>query len=151
MRTLAIAAALLLAAAPLHAQAASHGKLQWAPAPDALPKGAKMAVVRGDPSSAGPFTVRLSMPNKFIVPPHYHPTAETVTVKVGTLLAGMGDTFNADSMKPLRKGQSADIPAKQHHFVQTRGATVIEISGKGPFAITYVHPKDDPRNAAAKP
>ena len=151
MRTLAAAAALLLAAVPLHAQAAPHGKLQWGPVPDALPKGAKMAVVRGDPSGTGPFAVRLSMPAKYTVPPHFHPTAEKVTVKVGTLLVGMGDTFNADSTKPLRKGQSGEIPAKQHHFAQARGATVIEISGRGPFAITYVDPKDDPRNAAAQP
>ena len=142
---------LLLAASTLHAQAAKPHRLQWGPAPDALPKGAKMAVVRGDPAGTGPFAVRLSMPANYRIPPHFHPTAEHVTVKVGTLLVGMGDTFNADSTKPLRKGQSGEIPARAHHFALTRGATVIEISSTAPFAITYVHPRDDPRNAAGTP
>jgi hypothetical protein len=33
-----------------------------------------------------------------------------------------------------------------HHYVIARGPTVVQVHGMGPFAITYVHPTDDPRN-----
>ena len=63
MRALLLSACLLLpAVAPLQAQAASTHKshsLTWGPAPAVFPKGAKMAVVRGDPAKAAPFTIEL--------------------------------------------------------------------------------------------
>ena len=45
-----------------------------------LPAGAKMAVVKGDPSKAGDFTLRIKMPANYTVPPHHHPTDEVVRV-----------------------------------------------------------------------
>ena len=45
-----------------------------------LPAGAKLAVVKGDPSKAGDFTVRIKMPANYAVPPHHHPGDETVRV-----------------------------------------------------------------------
>jgi quercetin dioxygenase-like cupin family protein len=53
-----------------------------------------MAVVSGDPGKAAPFTVELSFPDGYQVPPHFHPTDETVTVKKGTFLFGMGDSLD---------------------------------------------------------
>jgi hypothetical protein len=55
MRALPLSACLLLWAVTLHAQEASKGKattLAWGPAPAAFPKGARMAVVSGDPAKA---------------------------------------------------------------------------------------------------
>ena len=43
-----------------------------------LPAGAKLAVVSGDPSKAGPFTIRVKMPADYAVPPHHHPADEMV-------------------------------------------------------------------------
>src|SRR4051812_2651211 len=40
------------------ADSAAAGTLKWGPSPAGLPKGARAAVVRGDPSKAGPFTLR---------------------------------------------------------------------------------------------
>jgi quercetin dioxygenase-like cupin family protein len=88
MRAFHIASCLLLFAPPaLRAQAAEKAPaLQWGPAPPVFPKGAKMALVSGDPSQAQPFEVQLSFPNGYRVPPHFHPTDETVEVKKGTFL-----------------------------------------------------------------
>jgi quercetin dioxygenase-like cupin family protein len=89
----------------LLAQAAEKAPaLQWGPAPPVFPKGAKMAVVSGDPSQAQPFEVQLSFPNDYRVPPHFHPTDETVEVKKGTFLVGMGDKFDLKQTKPMKKG-----------------------------------------------
>jgi hypothetical protein len=35
--------------------------------------------------------------------------------------------------------------AQQHDDVIARGTTIVQVHGMGPFAITYVHPEDDPR------
>jgi len=155
MRILALPACLMLAAAPsLHAQAAAAvpaAVLHWGPAPAVFPPGAKMAVLSGDPGKAGPFVVELAMPAGYKLAPHFHPTAEVVTVKKGTFLYGMGDTFDVAKTKAMQVGDSGAIPANAHHFAATKVATFVTVSSMGPFAMTYVHPADDPQKAAAKP
>jgi quercetin dioxygenase-like cupin family protein len=125
--------------------------LQWADAPPVFKKGAKMAVLYGDPSKAGAlFIVRLKMPSGYKIMPHWHPTDENVTVISGSFAAGMGDTFDAKA-KALPAGSFASMPAKMHHFASAKGETVVEVSAMGPFQITYVNPADDPsKQAAAK-
>jgi quercetin dioxygenase-like cupin family protein len=122
--------------------------LKWGPAPAAFPAGAQMAVVSGDPGKAGPFTVQLSMPDGYKIKPHSHPTDENVTVVKGTFLVGMGDTWDLAKAKPLAMGATGAIPANMAHFAQAKGKTVVQVASTGPFAITYVHPSDDPRGAS---
>lgn len=146
---LSIAMAFVLAT-PLAAQksvarAATKHSLHWGPAPAVFPSGAKMAVVSGDPTKSGPFTVELSMPSGYRIAPHFHPTDEKVTVKEGTLLVGMGDTLNLGKANAMHRGQSGAIPANHHHFAAARGRTVIAVSAEGPFAMTYVNPADAPK------
>ena len=155
MRILTLPACLvLIVAPPLHAQAAPTAQpnaRHWGLAPGVFPKGARMAVVSGDPGKAGPFTIELAMPAGYRIPPHFHPTAEMVTVKKGTLLVGMGNTFDASKAKPMQVGDSGSIPANAHHFAAVKVATFITVSAMGPFAMTYVNRADDPQKAAAKP
>jgi quercetin dioxygenase-like cupin family protein len=127
---------------------AKAADLKWGPAPAALPAGAKMAVVSGDPGTAGPFTIQLSMPDGYKIKPHSHPTAENVTVVEGTFLVGMGDTWDMTKAKPLATGATGAVPANMTHFAQAKGKTVVQIESTGPFAITYVRPSDDPRGAS---
>lgn len=147
MRALALSLGLMFCGAALHAQAATHASshaLKWGPAPAVFPKGAQMAVVKGDPGKAEEFTVDLSFPTGYKIPPHYHPTAETVTVKKGTFLVGMGDTLDAAKAKPMKAGASGSLPANMHHYAIAKGATVVSVKSMGPFAMTYVNPADDP-------
>jgi hypothetical protein len=37
-----------------------------------------------------------------------------------------------------------------HHYATAKGATVVEVTAMGPFAMTYVNPADDPRQAKPK-
>ncbi|QNP46214.1 cupin domain-containing protein [Sphingomonas sediminicola] len=78
----------LLAGSAVHTEA--RPALTWGPAPPSLPKGAKLAVVSGDPGQAGPFVIQLKFPPGYAVPPHRHPTDEHVTVVHGALTLGMG-------------------------------------------------------------
>ena len=47
----------------------------------------------------------------------------------------------------LGPGGFIAAPAGGHHFAVTRGRTIVQVHGEGPFAITYVDPADDPANA----
>jgi hypothetical protein len=154
MRVLVALCASLLLGTSLVAQTPdSAGKakkaLTWGPAPAVFPAGVKMAVLSGDPAAAGPFTVQLSMPDGYRIMPHTHPTDERVTVKKGTLLVGMGDTFDVTKANPMATSASGNVPANMSHYVQAKGATVVEVSTTGPFAMTYVNPTDDPSRKAA--
>jgi hypothetical protein len=154
MRVLVAIGASLLLGASLAAQTPdSSGKmgkaLSWGAAPAVFPAGVKMAVLSGDPMAAGPFTVQLSMPDGYRIMPHTHPTDERVTVKKGTLLVGMGDAFDVAKTNPMATGANGNVPANMSHFVQAKGATVVEVSTTGPFAMTYVNPSDDPSKKAA--
>jgi quercetin dioxygenase-like cupin family protein len=151
MRALPFSACLLVWAVSLQAQDAPKGdtaKLSWGPAPAVFPRGAQMAVVSGDPGKAAPFTVELSFPNGYRIPPHFHPTDETVEVKKGTFLVGMGDTLDVARTKAMKVGDKGTVPAQHHHYAVARGATVVSVSAMGPFALTYVNPADNPQTAS---
>ena len=152
MRTIPLSAGLLLWAAALNAQTAQHTSAHpaWGPAPAVFPAGAQMAVIAGDPSKAAPFTVELKMPDGYRIPPHFHPTDETVTVKSGSFRVGMGDTPDLAKTKTMNPGDKGSLPAGEHHYAVAKGATVVSVSAMGPFAMTYVNPADDPQHAASQ-
>jgi mannose-6-phosphate isomerase-like protein (cupin superfamily) len=126
---------------------AGPGTLNWGPQPPGLPAGARAAVVRGDPSKAGPFTVRVDLPDGYQVPPHWHPTSERLRVLEGTLLVGDGREWSDKSLRPLGASQEMTVAANHPHYVRAKGKTMVEIRSTGPFEITYVNTADDPRKA----
>ena len=130
------------------AEAKTHpASLKWMAAPSALPSGAQMAVVSGDPTKKGMFVVDLKMPADYAVPPHWHPTTEKVKVVAGKLHYAMSDKVDMAKAKTLTVGHSVMMKAKMHHWIHAPGPATIQVSGMGPFALTYVNPKDDPRTA----
>ena len=74
--------------------AVSADQLKWGPAPPAVPKGAQIAILAGDPSKDGLYVYRVKVPAGYKVPPHIHPNDENVTVISGTFNVGMGGTFD---------------------------------------------------------
>ena len=125
--------------------------LKWGPAPPFFPAGARFTVLQGDPSQSGVYAVRLEMPPGYTIKPHTHPTDEHVTVVSGALVLGMGDTVRTRGATLLTAGGFITAKAQAHHFAVARGRTVVQVHGEGPFTITYINPKDDPRNAPKKP
>jgi anti-sigma factor ChrR (cupin superfamily) len=126
--------------APLNAN-----DLKWRAAPEALPKGAQLAVVSGDPSSDGPYVVRLKFPTGYRVPAHNHPTTENVTVLSGNFHIGISDKLDDKKGIELTSGGYAEAPAKMNHYAWATSDAVLQIHGPGPFAISYVNPADYPR------
>ena len=136
------------------AQAADDGALlnssdlKWGAAPPVLPKGAKVAVLNGDPFKPGQYTIRLSAPANYKIAPHWHSQTENLTIISGTFYIGMGDKFDAKNAHELRAGGYHYLPAKAHHYALTKTPAVVQISGEGPFDITYLDPKDNPATAS---
>lgn len=131
-----------------HAIIAVPSSITWGPAPAVLPPGARLAVVEGDPAKAGAFTMRLSLPGGYRIPPHFHPVDEHVTVITGTFFVGMGETFDASKATELPTGTFAALAPGVRHFAFTKAETVIQLHGVGPWGLTYVNPADDPRHKA---
>ena len=91
--------------------------------------------------------MRVRLPAGYKVPPHFHPADENITVLSGTFSMGMGDTWEDAKMRALPAGSFSIISSGMHHFAGTRTGAVIQVHAMGPWGITYVNPKDDPRNA----
>jgi quercetin dioxygenase-like cupin family protein len=132
-------------------QSSDHGffqtqDLKWMDGPASLPKGAKVALLEGNPAQEGPFTMRLQLPDGFKIQPHSHPAVEHVTVISGTFNLGMGEKFDTSGGRALPAGAFAFMPPGMKHFAWAKGETVVQVHGIGPWKINYVNPSDDPRN-----
>jgi quercetin dioxygenase-like cupin family protein len=143
LKTLVLAGCMAAIGASAQGQVNSPD-LKWGPAPEVFPKGAMMAVLSGDPSKSGVFVVRLKMPAGYTIPAHHHPTDEYVTVISGDLSLGMGDKLDKAKSAHLAAGGFAEAPANMNHFAWSKAGGVVQIVADGPFAMTYVDPKDDP-------
>jgi hypothetical protein len=124
-------------------------KVQWGPAPPVFQPGAQMALISGDPGKAGLFTVRLKVPDGYRIMPHWHPTAENVTVLSGEFHVAMGDKFDESAMMTLPPKSTAVVPAHHNHYAMSKGETEVQVTGIGPFKLTYVNPADDPSKGQA--
>ena len=150
LRRLVLVVAVAAVAAASAAPASDHGifppdAVQWKDGPPSLAAGAKFAVLEGDPTKEGLFTLRLSLPDGFQIQPHWHPAVEHITVVSGTFNVGMGDTLDQTKGTPLPAGTFAYLAPQTHHFAWATGPTVLQLHGVGPWQINYLNPADDPR------
>ncbi len=155
----AAAAALIstLAVSPAGAADASNemsmvnpGAIKWGDAPPSMPKGAKVAVLSGDPSKPGPFTLRIRTPAGYKIAPHTHTQSENLTVLSGTLYLGMGEKVEMAKAHALSAGGFHFLPGKTVHYAFSKVPTVVQVHGEGPLDLNYVDPKDNP-DKSAKP
>ncbi len=130
-----------------HHEIVDPANIEWGAPPPGLPAGAKFAVLSGDPGQKGVYTVRLQAPAGYKIQAHTHPTTELITVISGACHLGTGDKFDESKGDAMAAGSFAIMPAGMKHYAWFTEETVIQVSGKGPFAIVYVNPGDDPRNA----
>jgi quercetin dioxygenase-like cupin family protein len=98
--------------------------------------GMMLAVISGDPAKEGPYVIRLKFPAGYRFPGHWHPGAENLTVLSGNFRLGMGEKTDATKLKTYRAGDFLYIPANMAHFGGSRGVTVIQLHGNGPFGVT---------------
>lgn len=108
-------------------------------------------MVSGDPDKTGaPFVMRMRYRGVVRVPPHWHPTDEHITVLTGTFMVGMGERFDESAATQMSAGAYVKVPAKMPHYAWSKGDTLVQVHGLGPFSINYVNPADDPNKADKK-
>jgi hypothetical protein len=120
--------------------------MKWGDAPPGLPKGAKIAVLDGNPSGTGPFTVRLKFPKGYTLAPHWHPADETVTVISGAFKMGFGNKFDQKNLRTIPTDGFGVTPQKVSHYATVDEETIVQLTSMAPFQINYINPGDDPRN-----
>jgi quercetin dioxygenase-like cupin family protein len=152
MRKPIVAAMFVAFAIPVAAMAQmmSHAGMQadalkWGPAPPALPPGAQIAVLSGDPGKDGPYVLRVKLPAAYKVPPHTHSQDENVTIISGSMHLGMGPKLDESKGEKLTAGGYAHVAKGMQHSVWFTEPTIIQVHGMGPIDFNYVDPKDDPR------
>jgi anti-sigma factor ChrR (cupin superfamily) len=128
------------------------GDLKWTP----IIKGCDVAPVDGDMNAEGtPFVLRIRCTDGSRIPAHWHPTDENVTVLKGTFLVGMGETFDESKMRTMNVGNFVSMPKEMRHFAMSKGETIVQVHGSGPFKVNWVNPSEvqppDTAPAAAKP
>lgn len=123
-------------------------EITWSPGPASIPRGAEVATLFGDPGKEGLFAMRLKLPHGYHIAPHTHPRPEIVTVISGTFRLGMGETADRDKAKVLPAGSFFALMPGMAHFAYAEGETVVQLNSSGPWGLTYVNPKDDPRQKA---
>jgi anti-sigma factor ChrR (cupin superfamily) len=124
--------------------------IKWGPPPPVFASGAEFAVIQGNPMGAGPYVVRLKMPDGYKIMPHWHPTTENVTVISGTFNLGTGETFDNTKGSTMPAGSFGFVGPHMKHYAWATGETIVQVHGMGPFKLVYVNPADDPSKAAAK-
>jgi len=120
-------------------------EIQWGPAPAVLPAGIQGAVLYGDPTKDGLFSMRFKLPKGYRVAPHTLSKVGTFTVISGTFRIGMGEKADPSKARAMPAGSFIALPPGIPHFVSVDEETVVQLNNIGPWVITYIDPKDDPR------
>jgi len=130
-----------MAAAPMYppdVHLVSSSSLAWQDfSPPGFAPGMKLAVINGDPSKPGEYTLRLMFPAGYRFPVHYHPGSENVTVVSGPFQIAMGNKEDWSAVKTYAPGDFMYVPPKHAHFGGSgpSGPSVIQLHGTGPFQV----------------
>lgn len=113
--------------------------LKWT----SIMRGCDMAIVSGNPDAEGkPFVLHIRCTDGTIIPAHWHPTDEHLTVLAGTFLVGMGDKFDKTKLQPMNVGDFIITPHDMRHFAMVKGENIVLIHGLGPFRVNWVNPAE---------
>jgi hypothetical protein len=120
--------------------------IDWEPFP-AFPPPAQLAVVVGNTSEPGPYTVRVKAPAGVKLMPHRHHEDRVYTVISGVFYLGPGESFDEEKLEAYPPGTVVELPGNTPHFHWAKsGEYVTQITAMGPISMEYVSPQDDPRN-----
>lgn len=115
--------------------------LRWTKGPPSMPPGSRIVLLEGDPKTEGLYTIRLSIPAGARLPSHWHPRDERVTVLSGRIGVGFGDRFDNGQLRYFDAGSYYVNPAHSHHYVYFPEATVVQVTGMGPWETHLVPAK----------
>jgi quercetin dioxygenase-like cupin family protein len=112
----------------------------------AFPPAVRLAVVVGQPSEPGIYTIRVKAPRGVKLMPHKHPEDRIYTVISGVFYIGLGDHFDENRLMAYPPGAVIVLPGNTSHFHWAKSSEyVTQVTGIGPLGLDYVNAKDDPR------
>jgi quercetin dioxygenase-like cupin family protein len=121
----------------------SPSDLVWKDGPPTLPAGAKVAVLEGNPSQPGIFTMRLRVPANAKIAQHWHPRAERVTVLSGRVRVA----FEKETKTFTAGGFYVNDPHVPHSL-EIPEDTVLQLTCEGPWELNLVNPAPGTRHPA---
>jgi len=123
--------------------------IEWKPFP-AFPPSARLAIVVGEPTRPGPYTIRVKVPTGVKLMPHRHPEDRLYTVISGVFYIGLGEAFDDAKLVAYPPGSVVVLPGDTSHFHWAKsGEYVTQVTAIGPLGLDYLDPHDDPRASAA--
>lgn len=123
-RTVLAALALAICALPLATANASQdaftreagrGELDWAPCPDFMPEGCKLAVLQGDPAEPNA-DIFFRLPGETVADRHWHNSAERMILVSGELHVD----YDGQDPVVMRPGAYAYGPSELPHSAECR-------------------------------
>ena len=121
-------------------------EIDWKPF-SAFPSSVRLAVMVGQPSGPGPYTIRVRVPHGVKLMPHRHPEDRVYTVISGVFYIGLGDQFDPDKLQAYPPGSVIVLPGNTSHFHWAKSSEyVAQVTAIGPLGLEYISAKDDPRN-----
>jgi len=123
--------------------------VDWKPFP-AFPPSVRLAVLVGQPSGPGPYTIRVKAPHGVKLMPHRHPEDRVYTVISGVFYVGLGDEFDESKLQAYPPGAVVVLPGNTSHFHWAKSSEYItQITALGPLGLDYIDPKNDPRTQSS--
>jgi len=123
--------------------------INWKPFA-AFPPSVRLAVIVGNPSEAGPYTIRVRVPRGVKLMPHRHPEDRVYTVISGVFYIGLGEDFDPNKLNAYPPGSVIVLPGNTSHFHWAKSSEyVTQVAAIGPLGLEYVSANDDPRNHTA--
>ena len=120
-------------------------EIEWRSFP-AFPPSARLAVIVGEPSQPGPYTIRVKVPSGVKLMPHSHPEDRVYTVISGVFYIGLGEQFDPAKLNAYPAGSIIVLPGNTPHFHWARsGEYVTQVAAIGPLGLDYLNSADDPR------
>ncbi|QGM94988.1 cupin domain-containing protein [Methylocystis rosea] len=119
--------------------------IDWKPFPG-FPPEARLAVLVGDPTRAGPYLIRVRVPSGVKLMPHRHPEDRVYTVMSGVFYIGLGDQFDGEKVNAYPPGSVIILPGDTAHFHWAKsGEYVTQVTAMGPLGLEYMDANDDSR------
>jgi len=120
--------------------------INWKPFA-AFPPSVRLAVIVGQPSEDGPYTIRVRVPRGVKLMPHRHPEDRVYTVISGVFYIGLGEEFAPEKLEAYPPGSVIVLPGNTSHFHWAKSSEyVTQVTAIGPLGLEYLSADDDPRN-----
>jgi quercetin dioxygenase-like cupin family protein len=114
----------------------------------AYPPTVRLAILVGDPTKPGLYTIRVRVPGGIKMMPHRHPEDRIYTVLTGVFYIGLGEQFDESKLGAYAPGSIVILPGGQPHFHWAKsGEYMTQITAIGPLGFNYIDPNNDPRTS----